>query len=300
MRTVITGATGLIGQSLVKRFKRPVVLSRNANKAFSKLGNVEAYGWTPSQGPPPKEALEGADVVFSLAGEPVAGGRWTSAKKKRIYDSRVLGVNNLVSCLSKLTSKPRVLISASAIGIYGERGEEELDETAFYGNDFLARVCIDWEKEALAAVELGIRVVCIRFGIVLSRNGGALAQMLPVFRMGLGGKLGSGSQWMSWIHIDDAVNLLCHVVENESIEGALNATAPTPVTNADFTRSLARQINRLAIFPVPRFGLKLAFGEMSDVVMTSQKVLPNKARDLGFEFQHTQLESALSDLLKAS
>jgi len=299
MRTLVTGATGLIGKQLIGKVENPVVLSRNPDEARRRLGNVEAYAWNPAGGQPPVEALRGVEVVFNLVGEPVFEGRWTDEKKRRIRDSRVAGTRNLVSALAALESRPKVLVSASAVGYYGDRGDEELDERSIPGQGFLAEVCVDWEREAMAAERLGIRVVCLRVAIVLAPSGEALAGMLTPFRMGVGGRLGNGRQWMPWVHIKDMVGLLLHASRNEGIRGPMNGVAPRPVTNADFTRALAHAVHRPAILPMPRVALRLAFGEVSDILIASQKVLPRVAEQSGYAFEHPDLAGALDDVITA-
>ena len=237
------------------------------------------------------------DALVHLAGEPVSQ-RWTEAAKKRISDSRVEGTRRLVAALSTQSERPRVLVCASAVGYYGSRGDQILTEVSAPASDFLARVVVEWEEAAQQAESLGIRVVRLRFGMVLG-PGGALAKLLPLFRFGVGGKLGSGHQWMSWIHIDDAVNLILFVLNFAAIRGAVNATAPQPVTNEEFTERLAIALHRPAILPVPAFALKLALGEMSEMVLASQRVLPTVAKSAGFRFQYPDLRAALENLLAA-
>jgi uncharacterized protein (TIGR01777 family) len=277
MNIAVTGATGFLGRRVIAELAKaghsPNPLARN-------------------QSP---ESLNSADAIIHLAGEPVAQ-RWTPEAKQRIYASRVEGTRNLVDAISKNQRRPEVLVCASAIGIYGSRGDEILKEDSPPAADFLARVVVDWENAAQSAEALGIRVVNLRFGVVLG-NGGALAKMLPPFKLGIGGQLGSGNQWTSWIHIDDAVNLILFALENGQVRRAVNATAPHPVTNAQFTRELARVLHRPAIFPVPPFALRLMFGEMADVVLASQRVLPAAAQAAGFEFRYGDLPSALANLL---
>ena len=273
----VTGATGFLGRrvtaELVKTGHSPHSLARN----------------------PSPESLASTDAVIHLAGEPVAQ-RWTPEAKQRIYASRVEGTRNLVNAISKNGHRPQVLVCASAIGIYGSRGDEILKEDSRPAEDFLARVVVDWENAAQSAEALGIRVVNLRFGVVLG-NGGALAKMLPPFKLGIGGRLGSGKQWTSWIHIDDAASLILFAMENGQVRGAVNATAPHPVTNAQFTHELARVLHRPAIFPVPPFALRLMFGEMAGVVLASQRVLPAAAQAAGFEFRYSDLAPALANLL---
>jgi len=231
-----------------------------------------------------------------LAGEPVAQ-RWSAAVKQRILDSRVQGTRELVAALRGTTKRPAVLISASAIGYYGDRADEKLTESAARGSGFLADVCAQWEDASREVEELGIRVVNPRIGLVLGRGGGALAKMLPAFRMWVGGRLGEGKQWMSWIHIDDLARLFEFAIENPGIRGALNVTAPAPVTNAEFTAQLAKVLSRPAVFPVPAVALKVLFGEMAGVLLTGQRVLPAAALAGGFEFSFAALTPALKSLI---
>ena len=296
MRALVTGATGFIGRRLVATLKRPVVLSRRPEAAKRILGDVEAHAWEPEAGPPPAEALDGVDVVFNLAGESVAGGRWTAGRKARILASRVIGTRNLVMGLEAHKERPRVLVSASAVGYYGSCGGEVLEEGAQPGNDFLAKVCKAWESEAHRASALGVRVVTPRIGLVLGKNGGALARMLMPFKLGLGGRLGNGNHWVPWIHLDDLIGILLHAANNE-ISGAVNAVGPKPVTNRDFTRALASALHRPAIFPVPEFGLRLIFGELASVLLASQRVVPAVAEKSNYRYRYASLEEALREIV---
>ena len=275
MNIAITGASGFIGRHLMKSLAQaghsPHALTRHA---------------------PPVES----DVVIHLAGEPVAQ-RWTPAAKQRIRESRVAGTRNLVDALGRLPRRPEALICASAIGYYGSRGDEILTESSAPGNGFLPEVCKAWEKEAQAAESFGIRVVRVRTGLVLAAGGGALQRMLPPFRMGVGGRLGSGRQWMSWIHLEDLTAMFQFTVESQ-VRGPLNGVAPQPATNSEFTRELARILRRPAVFPVPEFALRLLFGEMADVLLASQRVVPAAAQAAGFRFRFPQLPPALADLLR--
>ena len=235
----------------------------------------------------------GCDAVIHLAGEPVAQ-RWTPQVRERIRTSRVEGTRAVVEALRE--NPPKVLISASAMGYYGSRGDEVLLETSAPGDDFLARVGMEWERGAFAAERFGVRVVAPRISMVLGRDGGALAKMLTPFRLGIGGRLGSGEQWVSWIHIADLTEMVAFALEHE-VRGPINAAAPNPVTNAQFTRELARALHRPAIFPAPRFALKALFGEMAEVVLASQRVAPDAAVRAGFSFRFPDLAAALKDLL---
>lgn len=297
MRTLVTGATGLIGRELVRSLGGAVVLSRNAQQARELLGEVEAHVWRGGEEAVPTAALEGVEAVFHLAGEPIAEGRWTQERKRRIRESRVLGTRRIVEGLALLERRPNVLVSGSAVGIYGDRGDEKLDEYSACGQGFLAEVCAEWEQEARRAEELGIRVVCVRTGIVLASSGGALERMLTPFRLGAGGRLGDGSQWMPWVHLEDEVGILLHAAATRSIRGPLNAVGPQPVTNARFTLELSKALHRPALVPVPKAALRLAFGEMSQVLTASQRVLPTVAGETGYRFKYATLDSALAAVL---
>jgi uncharacterized protein (TIGR01777 family) len=296
-RTLITGATGLIGRALLSRIENAVVLTRDPTRVGARLGAVEAHAWKPEAEPPPQSALRDVDVVFNLAGEPVAKGRWTREKKRRIRDSRVIGTRHLVAAIADLEPRPRVLVSASASGYYGDRGDEKLHEGSTAGRGFLAEVCAEWEREALAARHLGVRVVCVRTGIALAPGGGALARMLIPFRMGLGGPLGNGRQWMPWIHIEDVVGLLQHAAGDDRMKGPVNAVGPRTATNAELARALGRVLHRPAVLPIPRLMLRVVFGEMSKMLTASQRVLPRVAESCGYVFGHADLEGALADIL---
>ncbi len=276
MRVAIAGASGMIGKRLQQR------LAAAGHTALA----------IPRGAAPPE-----CDALVNLAGEPIAQ-RWTEAAKKRIYDSRVESTRRLVNALATESLRPRVLVCASAVGIYGSRGDEILTEKSPAGSGFLPDSVKDWEESARLAEPLGIRVVSLRFGVVLG-NGGALAKLLLPFRLGAGGRLSSGRQWMSWIHVDDAVSLILFALDNAELRGPVNATAPDPVTNDEFTRRLAHALHRPAIFPVPAFALKLIFGEMSQVLLDSQRVLPAAAQAAGFTFRYTELSTALTHILAA-
>lgn len=297
MRIAITGATGFLGKALASRLNEQGhvlhLLSRSGGEAS---GPNRAFRWDAMAGEPPEESLQDVDAVVHLVGENVAQ-RWSPEVKQRIRDSRVLGTQRLVQALSTLSRRPEVLVSASAIGYYGNRGDELLTEESEPGRDFLSTVCEEWERSADLAAALGIRVVKARIGIVLGPEGGALKQMLPPFRAGLAGRLGSGKQWMSWIHRDDLLNLFLHVLENRTIAGAVNATSPNPVTNAVFTEQLAKTIHRPAVVPIPAFALKIRFGEAAEPLLASARVFPRVAVESGFRFQYPELGPALHHLL---
>lgn len=297
MNITISGASGLIGRRLLKVLAADghqlLVLSRHAGTNLP--AGVKLSVWDPSH-EPPADSLRNADAVIHLAGEPVAQ-RWNAGVKQRIASSRIDSTRNLVAAMAKLQKRPQTLVCASAIGYYGSRGDEVLTEDSPPGSDFLADVCVKWEKEAREAAALGVRVASVRTGVVLDARGGALAQMLPPFRMGAGGPLASGRQWMSWIHIADLAAIFRHALLNP-VSGAVNGVAPNPVRNAEFTRALGAAVKRPAIFPMPALALKLIFGEMSEVLLASQRVMPKAAEAAGFQFQFTELSAALTDLLR--
>lgn len=301
MRALVTGATGFVGRRLLGKLQRPVVLSRNAAKAEKSLTafGVQAFSWDPQARPAPAEALDGIDAVFHLAGDSVAEGRWTAAKKERLRESRVAGTRNLVTTLRALGRRPSVLVSASAVGYYGSRGDEQLAESSPPGNDFLAELCKEWEHEAAQAREFGMRVVPVRVGIVLGEQGGALAKMLTPFYFGLGSPLGSGRQYWPWIHLDDLVEMMLFAARNEHLAGPLNGTAPNPVTNREFTKTLGKVLGRPTLLPgLPRFVLRTMLGEFGDVLLTSQRAYPAAAVAAGFRFQYPELEPALRQILR--
>ncbi len=292
MRVLVTGATGFVGRRLLAHLDDVVVLSRDPDRARALLAVKGAVRWDATS-PPPQEAFDGVEAVVHLAGESVARGRWTAAKKQSIHDSRVQGTKYLVDGISRLASPPRVLVSASAVGFYGSRGDEVLDESSAPGADFLADVCRGWEEAALRAHQFGVRVVLNRLGVVLDSSGGALKQMLLPFKLGLGGRLGDGRQWMPWVHLDDAVGLILHGLRKD-ISGPMNVVAPEPVRNAEFTRALATAIHRPAVLPVPGFGLRLAVGEFAQVLLGSQRAVPRVAERSGYKFVHPRLPDAIA------
>lgn len=302
MTYLLTGATGFIGRGLVAKLlaagHNVCYLGRQRSKTLDSRAGF--FLWPNLEhGLPPLETVPRIDALIHLAGEPVAQ-RWTPEAKQRIRSSRVLGTRNLVNAIAALQHKPSLLVAASAIGYYGNRGNEVLTEASAPGTGFLPEVCVEWELEADRASEFGLQVAHIRIGVVLGSDGGALAKMLPPFRLGVGGKLGDGHQWMSWIHRDDLVRLFEFAVSNPSAPSVMNGTAPEPVTNADFTASLARVLHRPALLPMPKFGLHLMFGEMSDVLFDSSRVLPAAAQSAGFSFEYSQLDTALQSLLRTA
>jgi uncharacterized protein len=301
----VTGATGLIGSTLVSALldqgAQVTVLTRDPQRARARLGDVEAVGWDLMGEPAPAGALAGREAVVHLAGEPVAQ-RWSARAKRAIRDSRVTGTRNLLEGLGRLGGseageRPRTLVSSSAIGYYGPHGEEPLDEDAPPGRDFLARVCREWETEATRASELGMRVVQVRTGVVLDRSGGALAQMLPPFRLGVGGPVAGGRQYISWIHTEDLVGMMIAAIGDERWVGAVNATAPQPVSNRDFSRALGGALHRPSLVPVPGLALRLLYGEMAEIVTGGARVVPAKPLVLGYEFGHPHLDEALRSAL---
>lgn len=297
MRVTVTGASGLVGRAVVAELKargaHVTVLSRDARRASARL-EVEAVGWNPLSEPAPAAALDGRDAVVHLAGEPIAQ-RWTAPARQAIRESRVSGTRNLVAGLRALgdAARPRTLVSSSAIGYYGPHGDEPLDEEAPAGTDFLAQVCVEWEAQARTAGELGMRTVQARTGVVLDRGGGALAQMLPPFRLGVGGPVAGGRQYISWIHRDDLAGVVLAALEDERWSGAVNATAPDPVTNRELSKALGRVLRRPAALALPAFALRALYGEMAEIVTTGARVLPAKALVLGYRFRHSELEEAL-------
>jgi uncharacterized protein (TIGR01777 family) len=298
MRVTVTGATGLIGERLVNALRargdEVTVLSRDPQRAREALGDVEAQPWRPLDEPAPAAALSGRDGVVHLAGENVAQ-RWTEESRRRIHDSREIGTRNLVAGIAAADPRPRALVSASGVNYYGPRGDETLTEDASPGDDFLARVCVAWEREARAAAELGVRVVNLRTAVVLDQSGGALAKMLPFFRLGIGGPVAGGRQYLPWLHVDDVVGLYLAALDDESWSGPFNAVAPDPPTNRDFSRALGRALRRPAFAPVPGLAVRLLYGDMAEIVTEGQRAVPSRALERGYAFRHTDLDAALRD-----
>lgn len=303
MRVVVSGATGTIGSALVSallaRGEEVVALSRDAGRARQSLGDeVEPHAWPrPMDEPPPEAALAGADAVVHLLGEPIAQ-RWTDEAKAKIRDSRVLATRSLVAGLDAApeASRPRVLVSQSATGYYGPRDDTPLDEQAPPGHDFLAEVTVAWEREA-QAISSRVRVACTRTGVVLSPSGGALAKMLPFFKLGLGGPVAGGHQYVPWIHLDDVVGALLHCVDDERAQGPVNLSAPNPVTNTELSHALGHALGRPAVLPVPGLAVKALYGEMAEIVITGQRAIPARLQELGYEFRLPEVRAALSDVL---
>jgi len=297
MKILISGASGLIGAALVKKLQSAQhTVARLVRCASS--SDPDRIAWQPDKGLIEDAAFEGFDAVIHLAGENIAARRWSEKQKTRIENSRVEGTQLLARALSSVRNPPAVFICASAIGIYGNRNDEELDENSLPGEGFLAEVCKKWEAAAATVKDRNVRVVNLRFGVVLAAEGGALPKMITPMKFGLGGKLGSGRQYMSWITLDDLVDAVVHILSDKKISGPVNMVAPTPVTNAEFTKILARRLRRPAFFTVPAFVLRLAAGEMAGpLLLASARVKPAKLTESGFNFRHPDLPTALAHIL---
>lgn len=298
MKILVSGSHGLVGKALIASLTSDGhEIARLVRRTPSHAGEVE---WHPNDQKLAAASLEGIDAAVHLAGESIASGRWNDEKKRAIRESRARGTALLSNALARLSRPPVVFICASAIGYYGNRGDELLTESSAAGDDFLANVCVDWENATQPAIEKGIRTVNTRFGIILDAKGGALAKMLTPFRMGIGGRIGNGKQWMSWIAIDDVVNGLKFSIQDGSVSGPVNFVAPNPVTNAEFTKTLGRVLSKPTLFPVPKFGVRLAFGEMGEsLLLSGQRVKPAVLEKRGFKFAWPSLESALRHILAA-
>jgi hypothetical protein len=296
MNILVTGATGLIGAELapflIKNKHRVIRMVRKTQAA------ADEVQWNPVTQTLDTEALEGVDAVVHLAGENIATGRWTAGKKRRIRESRIQGTRFLAQSLARLFDPPKLFISVSAIGYYGNRGEEQLDEESDPGTGFLPELCAEWEAATAPAVMRGIRVVIPRIGMVLNTRGGALARMLPIFRLGIGGRIGSGRQYMSWITIEDLVGIIDHAIRNESLNGPVNAVTPNPVTNQEFSTTLGRVLSKPVPFTLPALAARIAFGQMADeLLLASARVIPVRLNDTGYKFKLPQLEGALHHAL---
>ncbi|HXG23455.1 MAG TPA: TIGR01777 family oxidoreductase [Chthonomonadales bacterium] len=303
MNVVIAGATGFIGQALCRRLAAAghtlTALTRNPQKAVGLFpADTRVLAWSTEQAGKWQQVVAEAEVVVNLAGESIAGRRWTDEYKQRIRQSRLDTTRGIVAAMVVDDAPERVLLNASAVGYYGDRGEAVVTEQTPSGSDFLARLCVDWEAEALQATAAGVRVVLMRTGIVLGEGGGVLEKMVPPFKWFVGGPLGLGKQWVPWIHIDDHLEMIVWAMENGAVSGPINFTAPHPVTMREFANTLGKVLNRPALFPVPRFVLQLMLGEGADAVLASQKVIPQAAQQLGFEWRYPHLEPALRAIFR--
>ena len=304
MRVLLSGSTGFLGTTLVETLgKQGHTVAGLVRPGTARDGaaetRVQAVAWDPVAGQFDAAQAEGADALVHLAGSPIAGGRWNASRKELLRTSRIDATRHLIGALAKLRRPPRVIVSASAVGYYGDRGEETLTELSSPGNDFLAGVCGEWEAETSRAELFGARVVSLRFGIILGEHGGALPRMLLPFKLGAGGRLGSGRQWMSWLTLQEAVNIIQFALAAAGLAGPANAVTPNPVRNSEFTKDLANTLRRPALFPAPAFALRLALGEMADaLLLSSQKAMPAKLVDSGYRFLQPNLESALAEVLQ--
>ena len=301
MKVLLTGSTGLVGSALAKELladRAQVDILVRKPKVNGALPGGKAIQWDPAGGILDSDAIEGYDAIIHLGGEGIADGRWTAKKMARIRDSRVDGTSLLANRIERLDRKPLVFICASAIGFYGDRGEEVLAEESPRGDGFLADVCTQWEAACAPAADSGVRVVNMRIGVVLSKEGGALNKMLPPFRLGVGGRIGDGKQWMSWIELGDLVRSIRHVMQTPSISGVVNAVSPNPVTNAEFTKSLGRTLSRPTVFPLPAVGARIVLGKMADgLLLASTRVAPEVLMNSEFDFRHPSLDDALQAVL---
>ncbi len=301
MKVLITGGTGLIGtrlaQALTKRGDVPVVLSRDRARAKKALGEgVEVIEGNPAHEGKWTKTLSSCQAVVNLAGEPVFGRRWNDRQIERLRDSRIESTKHLVQAIAAAEPRPKVLVNASAIGFYGDAPEGEVNETSSSGDDVMARLCVDWEKAAEEVEAHGVRLVIVRIGVVLDRDGGAIKQMVTPFKLGVGGPVGSGKQWVSWIHLDDLVGVFLAALDNETFQGRINGTAPHPVRNKEFSQCLAAALHRPCFLPMPAFMLRLIYGEVAFLVITGQQVMPSRADELGFSFKHPTCQSAMQAL----
>jgi uncharacterized protein (TIGR01777 family) len=297
VKVAVSGSSGLVGSALT------AALGANGHTVArlvrtGSAADSNSIRWDPLAGTLDTQALEGADAIVHLAGASIAGGRWTAARKQLLRSSRVEATQHLLEGISRLRQRPAVFVAASAIGFYGDRGDERLSESSAPGDDFLSQLARDWEASALRAESLGIRTVLLRFGVILSTRGGALPRMLTPFRLGVGGRLGSGKQWMSWLALDEATAIILYALTKESLRGPVNAVAPNPATNAEFTRALARALHRPALFPAPAFALRLLLGEMADaLLLSSQRVFPERFIALDYAFRAPRLDEAIAGVL---
>lgn len=299
----ITGATGLLGSALAASCARDGIrvsaLVRDTHRAADLLPSATLHAWDATHGPPPAAAFQDVDIVVNLMGEPAAEKRWNDARKKQLRDSRVVGTRALVDALRDLPRRPRLFISASGVGYYGDRGDDILTETTTAGSGFLAELARDWEAEAQRAADIGLRVVILRNGVVLSKTAGILRKLLTPFRLGLGGPAGSGRQWLPWIHLEDQIGLIRHAMSHEAVAGPLNCVAPEPVTNAEFARALGEVLGRPTVLKAPLFALRLRFGSsfVDEMLLASQRAMPVRTLETGYAFRHPLLRAALEDVL---
>lgn len=303
MKVAITGATGFVGSRLVEKLlsqgNQPLILTRNQTTAARTFPKLEIVAYTPTESGSWQNAIAGCDAVVNLAGVPIAEHRWTSQRKEEIFNSRKLGTEKIVEAIAQANPKPTLLINTSAIGYYGTSETTSFDENSPSGNDFLAQVCQNWEGEAMKVKDAGVRLVILRFGIVLG-HGGALAKMLPPFQMFAGGPIGTGKQWFSWIHIDDLVNLIVTALTRSDLEGVFNATAPNPVRMSEFCHTLGEVLHRPSWLPVPSFAIEALLGEGANVVLEGQEVLPKRTLNYRFEYQYPTVKQALTQILHHS
>lgn len=300
MKILITGASGLIGKALQKSFKEKGYEMLLASRSEPKVANQIKWNMDTGFEDADLPRLESLDAVVHLAGENISGGlRWTEEKKKAIRNSRVLGTRTMIEAFARLEKKPKVFVSGSAVGFYGDRADDVVTETSSSGDTYLANVCKEWEAESRRAEDMGIRTVLLRTGIVLSKDGGALATMLTPFKLGVGGVVGSGKQWMSWVSLDDVVGIINFALENESLRGAVNVASPNPATNEEFTKTLGTVLYRPTFLPLPEFAVNLVFGEMGDaLLLDSTRVVPKRLIDAGYKFHYPELKSALEHALE--
>lgn len=300
MQLVLTGASGFIGSRLCARLLQDghtLGLLTHSAPSSANIPNRRWIHWTPDSVGEWSNVIDGADGVINLAGESIAGRKWTHYRLRSLQESRFDTTRAIVTACARAKNRPKFLINASAVGYYGARQDEPLSEDAAPGKDFLAKLCVGWEAEALGAEALGMRVVRLRTGIVVGPGGGALEKMVPPFKWFVGGYLGSGQQWMSWIHLEDEVNLILHLIANSTVRGAVNASAPNPVRNKEFSKTLAAVLHRPCLFPVPGFALKLGLGQMAEMLLTGQRAIPAAAQASGFQFRYPNLKEALEACL---
>ena len=300
MRILISGSTGFLGTSLIERLERDGhEIGRLVRPETGIRSSGHTVAWDPVAGQFDSAGAEGADALVHLAGASIAGGRWNASRKSLLRTSRIYATRHLMNALSKLQSPPRVIVASSAVGYYGNRGDETLTEASAPGNDFLAGLCREWEAETARGTEFGARVVSLRFGIILAAHGGALPRMAMPFKLGAGGKLGSGRQWMSWLTLQEAVSIVEFALANVSLTGPVNAVTPNPVQNVEFTRVLAKTLHRPALFPAPAFALRLALGEMADgLLLASQRAVPSKLEGSGYRFLQPDLAKGLAEAFR--